>query len=145
MRALVTGASRGIGSAIARRLDADGWELALHGFRHFPEAEALTKELARPGVAHWAVAGDLADRPSVARIADRVRERWPALDALILNGGSYPRESFADLDPDRFDACLRTNLTGPVELTRRLLPALTAAPAGRIVAITSILAFDGSR
>ncbi|MHB1434864.1 MAG: SDR family NAD(P)-dependent oxidoreductase [Thermoplasmata archaeon] len=145
MRALVTGGSRGIGSATARRLAADGWELAIHGFRHSMEAEALAQELARPGVDHWAVTGDLADRSAVARIADRVLERWPTLDALILNGGSYPRASFADLDPDRFDACLRTNLTGPVELTRRLLPALKAAPAGRIVAVTSILAFDGSR
>jgi len=145
VRALVTGASGGIGSATARRLAADGWDLALHGFRHSTEATARAPELARPGADHWAVSGDLGDRASVARLADRVLERWPILDALVLNAGTYPRASFADLDPDRFDACLRTNLTGPVELTRRLLPALTAAPAGRIVAVTSILAFDGSR
>lgn len=145
VRALVTGSSRGIGAATARRLAANGWELALHGFRHAPEAEALARELARPGVDPWALVGDLADRSAVARLADRVLERWPVLDALVLNGGSYPRAAFDDLDPDRFDACLRTNLTGPVELTRRLLPALRAAPAGRIVVVTSILAFDGSR
>ncbi|MFG1529730.1 MAG: SDR family NAD(P)-dependent oxidoreductase [Thermoplasmata archaeon] len=145
MRALLTGGSRGIGAATARRLAAQGWELAIHGFRHASEAEALVRELARPGIDHWVVAGDLSDRTAVTEIADRVRERWPVLDALILNGGSYPRAAFDDLDPDRFDACLRTNLTGPVELTRRLLPALRAAPSGRIVVVTSILAFDGSR
>jgi 3-oxoacyl-[acyl-carrier protein] reductase len=68
----------------------------------------------------------------------------PSLDALVLNAGVYPRRAYRDLTDDEFEACFRVNVFGPATLVRELLPLLERSPAGRIVFLSSILAFSGS-
>ncbi len=145
MRALVTGASLGIGRATALRLAQDGAEVVVHYRHHRREAEALCEEIRGKGGSAFALGADLSDRGDVERLAAAVSDRWPTLDSLVLNAGSYPRARFRDLDPETFEQCFRENVFGSAELTRRLLPQLEGARPGRVVFVSSVLAFDGSR
>lgn len=144
VRALITGASRGIGAATAHRLAAKGSELALHYRTHAEEAERVVEEVRARGAEAWTVAGDLAHRKDLDGIAAELERRWEHLDVLVLNAGSYPRSAFEETDDSAFEECIRTNLTGPALLTRRLLPLLRHASAARVVFVTSVLAFAGS-
>jgi 3-oxoacyl-[acyl-carrier protein] reductase len=145
MRALVTGASRGIGAAVAVRLARDGWSVAVHGYRHARDAESLAQSLNRKGAEAFAVVADLADPSAPAFIAQRLGERWDSLDLLVNNAGDYPRSSFAAITDEELERCLRVNLTSPFRLTREMLPLLQHSASGRIVFVSSILAFTGSK
>jgi 3-oxoacyl-[acyl-carrier protein] reductase len=144
MRALVTGASRGIGRETALRLGRRGDEVAVHYFRHREDAESAASEIVRAGGRAWTVGGDLGDRAAVDRIANEVAGRWNSLDILVNNAGVYPRVPFRSLDDEAFEACVRTNVFGPAALTRRLLPLLDRSESGRIVFVSSVLAVAGS-
>lgn len=145
MRVLVTGASRGIGRATALRLGGEGAAVAIAFHQHRAEAEQVVTELRSTGAEAFALEADLGRREEVAQLAGEVSRRWPAMDGLVLNAGSYPRRPFEELIWEEFEDCFRTNLFGSAELTRRLLPLLRRSPAPRVVFIASVLAFDGSR
>jgi 3-oxoacyl-[acyl-carrier protein] reductase len=145
MRALVTGASRGIGHATALRLAKDGFEVGVHYHAHREPAEELVRRIRSAGGTAFLLSGNLARASEVEAVAAAVAEQWDALEALVLNAGAYPRGSFRELTPARFEECFRTNVFGAAELVRRLLPLLEAADPGRVVFLSSILAFDGSR
>lgn len=145
MRALVTGAATGIGRATARRLAQDGYEIGVHYRSHRAEAEALVEEIRGTGGTAFAVRADLTSRAEVLRLARTVLDRWETLDVLVHNAGSYPRAMAPELDPDAFEAPFRLHVFAPAELTRRLRPALERANPGRVVFVSSILAFTGSR
>jgi len=145
VRALVTGASQGIGYATALRLARDGFEVAAHYHSHREAAEELVRKIHAMGGEAFPVSADLSRPADVAKLADAIADRGDSLEGLVLNAGTYPRSAFRDLDPARFEECFRTNVFGSAELTRRLLPLLEAASPGRVVFLSSILAFDGSR
>ncbi len=145
MRALVTGASSGIGRETARLLGRRGDEVAVHFHRHPTGAESLLPELRTRGRDAFAVGGDLSDREEVLALAAAVAGRWPELDILVHNAGGYPRRSFRELTDDDFEACFRTHVFGAATLTRALLPLLERSSGGRIVFVSSVLAFTGSR
>ncbi|MCI4317618.1 MAG: SDR family oxidoreductase [Thermoplasmata archaeon] len=145
MRALVTGASQGIGRATATRLAREGGEVAIHYHRHRLEAEELAREVSTEGKESFPVGADLGNRAETRGLASVIRERWGSLDALVLNAGVYPRRRFAQLTDADIETCFKVNVFGPMTLTRELLPLLERAPAGRIVVISSVLAFTGSR
>lgn len=145
MRALVTGASQGIGRATALRLARDGFEVGVHYRSHRAAAEEVVRTIEGAGGAAFAVPGDLGRPPDVEELADTVTDRWDSVDALVLNAGAYPRASFSELTTPRFEECFRTNVFGSAELTRRLLPQLRTADPGHVVFLSSVLAFDGSQ
>ncbi|HZY70028.1 MAG TPA: SDR family oxidoreductase [Thermoplasmata archaeon] len=144
VRALVTGGSQGIGRATARRLARDGFEVGVHYHRHRDEAEGLVAEIRSSGGAAFAVGGDLGEPAGVDRVARAVEAEGTSLDALVHNAGEYPRRPFAEVDWAEFERCLRLNVQGPAELTRRLLPSLRGAERARIVFVASVLAYTGS-
>lgn len=144
VRALVTGGSRGIGRATARRLAQDGFEVGVHYHRHRQEAEAVVAEVRSNGGRAFAVGGDLSDPADVARVAAAVASDGSTLDVLVHNAGEYPRRPFPEVEWTEFDRCLRLNVLGPSELTRLLLPALRRAEQPRLVFVASILAYTGS-
>jgi 3-oxoacyl-[acyl-carrier protein] reductase len=145
MRALVTGASQGIGAATAERLARDGWDVAVHGFHHARETEALARTLAAGRGHGFPVVADLDAPDAPATIARLLRERWDTLDLLVNNAGEYRRLSFEGTADDELDRCLRVNLTSAFRLTRELLPLLRRSTNGRIVFVSSVLAFSGSK
>lgn len=91
------------------------------------------------------VRADLGARSDARALASAVREHWGQLDGLVLNAGVYPRRAFRDLTDDEVEACFRVNVFGPITLLRELLPLLERSPRGRIVLVSSVLAFTGSR
>lgn len=144
MRVLVTGGSKGIGRATALRLAGPGAEIGVHYRTDAKGAGAVVEEIRERGGRAFLLPGDLAKSEDVARLAGEARARWPSMEGLVLCAGSYPRAPFASLEPSRFEGCFRENVFGSAELVRSLLPSLDEGRPGRVVFVSSILAFDGS-
>lgn len=120
--ALVTGGTRGIGLGIARALAHDGWDLVLSGIRPEPDIAAVVLELQALGSSVTYVAADVSSRDARAALADAVRTRHGALNALINNAGRAPRvrADLLDANEESFEEVMRTNLQGPYFLTQEL-------------------------
>jgi NAD(P)-dependent dehydrogenase (short-subunit alcohol dehydrogenase family) len=146
--ALITGGTRGIGLGVARALAREGWNLALSGVRLAAEVAPALDELRAAGVLVSYDAADLADRAQRTRLADALRERHGALDALVNNAGRAPRvrADLLEAGEESFEELIRTNLQGPYFLTqaiaREQVARRAADPAFRpvIVFITSVSA-----
>ena len=133
--AIVTGAGSGIGLAVARRLAADGWGVALAGRREAPCSEAA-RELEREGAAAIAVAADVGEPEQVERLVARAGERFGGLDLVVNNAGIGDAAAVLDETLDGWERVMRTNLTGAFLLTRAALPTLIER-RGSVVAISS--------
>lgn len=131
--ALITGAGRGIGAAIARRLATDGHRLTLLG-RGLPALQAFAATL--PGEAH-ALACDVADAAQVAAAFAAARERFGPVQILVNNAGQAATAPLVKTDDALWQQMLAVNLTGSFLCTRAALPAMLAARAGRIVNVAS--------
>jgi retinol dehydrogenase 14 len=141
--ALVTGATDGIGRETARQLLARGLHVLVHG-RSESKAKHHAQDLARDqrGAQVTAVWGDLASMEQVAALAGQAARHAPALDVLVNNAGVFERHR--RLSAEGFEVTMAINHFAPFLLTRHLLPALTAAPAGRVVTVSSIAHQSGS-
>ncbi|MBW8757681.1 MAG: SDR family oxidoreductase [Burkholderiales bacterium] len=136
-RVLVTGATRGIGAAIARALAGAGWHVTLAGrARGALEEVRVTLPIAE-GVAHDCVELDVTDAASVARAFADVHARGGALQALVNNAGAVETGPLARLPLETWDRMLAVNLTGAFLCTQAALAPMIAARAGRIVNIAS--------
>jgi NAD(P)-dependent dehydrogenase (short-subunit alcohol dehydrogenase family) len=112
-RALVTGASRGIGAAIARKLAQQGADIVLAA-RSVGPIETLAEELSGMGVRALAVPTDMTDRVALQALMDRVGEEFGGLEILVNNAGVLPAASRAEnLGWDAWDATLGLNLAAP--------------------------------
>jgi 3-oxoacyl-[acyl-carrier protein] reductase len=145
VRALITGASQGIGKATALRLAHDGVDVAVHFLTHEADAKSVVRQIQALGRDSFTVRGDLRDLASIGRFADELAAHWDTLDILVHNGGSYPRQAFPDTTDDQFEEQLRIHAVGPAALTRKLLPILQRSESGRIIFVSSVLAYEGSR
>jgi uncharacterized protein len=138
--ALVTGASSGIGAAMARQLAAWKCDLVVTARRQ-DRLDALCGELAGRGVTARAVREDLAEPAGAARLHAAVSALGP-IDILINNAGFGAYQSFADTPWARHAELLQLNVLSLVELTHRFLPELTARPGrAHIMNVASIAAF----
>lgn len=137
--ALVTGASRGIGAAIARTLAEDGARLILVA-RNTERLQALAAEL--PGEAAILPA-DLTHADSWERIAQAAQEISPSLDILVNNAGTISQEPVKRLSATNVDATLSVNVRNLMMLTHALTPALVQA-RGCVVNISSVAAYGGA-
>ena len=138
--ALVTGAGRGIGRAIAVGLAAEGARVAITA-RSLDELENLAREVKTGGGKALVVPGDLSDRSAPARIVRTVTESWGPVEILVNNAGvgsSQNPKALVDFDDDFWDLTLMVNLTAPYLLTRLVLPAMMERGWGRIINVSSI-------
>ncbi len=127
---LLTGASGGIGRAIARALDARGARLQVSG-RRASVLEELRAELGgRPEV----LEADLSDRAAAAGLA----ERAGFVDVLVANAALPASGPIDDFSPEEIDRALDVNLRAPIQLTRALLPAMSERGEGHVVLISSL-------
>jgi len=134
--ALITGASRGIGAAIARALADDGWRLTLTG-REAPAVLAAQLDA-------FAVAMDQSDAGSVAAAFAAARAAQGPLTALVNNAGAVETAPFAKTTPELWQRMLAVNLTGPYLCCQAALADIRAAgAAGRIVNVASTAALKG--
>jgi NAD(P)-dependent dehydrogenase (short-subunit alcohol dehydrogenase family) len=143
--ALVTGAARGIGQAIAERLAQRGCRVAVHCRQNLAMAEALAAAL--PGGGHRAFAADLADPGAPARLWDQVSAAMGPAAVLVNNAAIYQDHPLLATDHDQWlqawRATLDTNLMGPALLCHLAGRDMAAAGGGRVVNISSRGAFRG--
>lgn len=136
-RVLVTGATRGIGAAIAQALAAAGWHVTLAGRSRAALEEVRVTLPVTEGLAHDCVELDVTDATSVARAFADVHARGGALQALVNNAGAVETGPLARLAHGSWDRMLAVNLTGVFLCVQAALPPMLAARAGRIVNIAS--------
>lgn len=136
-RALVTGASSGIGAAIARRLAADGTALVVVA-RDRERLEALA---AAVGVPTEVLVADLADPADLARVAARLGVAAEPIDLLVNNAGLGYSGRFAELDLGRERNVIAVNVTALHELSHAAAVAMTAAGRGGILNIASVAGY----
>jgi 3-oxoacyl-[acyl-carrier protein] reductase len=144
-RVLVTGASRGIGSAIARTFADAGDQVAVHYGTAREAAEEVVSSL--PGEGHVTVHADMADPLGVRAAVEGAAERLGGLDVLVNNAGIFvahpPLETSYEEWRHAWSRTLATNLTGAADATFCAIPHLVAAGGGAIVNVTSRGAFRG--
>jgi short-subunit dehydrogenase len=138
MRALVTGASSGIGRAIALELARAGVDQVLLARREDRLAEVIV-EIARLGRRAEAVVGDVTDDETRRRALEVAQEEFGGLDILVNNAGTSAHGRFADADPARLRPIMETNFFAPVELIRVTLPLLRQGHTPIVVNISSVL------
>ena len=139
--AVVTGAARGIGAAIARMLAQEGAHVSLLG-RNEATLRALAESL--PGEC-LAVAADVADEAQVTHAFAQARERFGAVRILVNNAGQAETAPVVKTPLDLWQRMLAANLTGTFLCSRAALPDMLAARAGRIVNVASSAGLHGYR
>lgn len=138
--ALVTGASGGLGSAIARALHAAGAKVALSGTREEP-LKALAAEL---GDGAFVVPANLSDRESVAALPKAAMEAMGGIDILVNNAGITRDNISMRLKDEDWDSVMQVNLKAAFNLTQGVMRGMMKKRTGRVINITSIVGVTGN-
>lgn len=138
---LVTGASRGIGLAIAERFARDGWNLAIAA-RGAAALRAAAAKLEALGGACEAVAGDVGTPAGAAQVAERALARFGRIDVVVNNAGVAPRAVLENTSDDAYEQTLRANVSSVFYVSRAAWPRLKSQGGGTIVNLSSIASTD---
>lgn len=141
--ALITGASRGIGRAIAIRLAGEGCDVALVA-RDESRLQAVAQEVTNLGVRASVVIADLSDGAQVDGVVARTQESLGSPSFIVANAGITADQLAMRLRPEDWDRVIAVNLTGAFRLVRAALPAMVRAREGRIVFISSVAGLMGN-
>jgi 2-deoxy-D-gluconate 3-dehydrogenase len=140
-RALVTGASRGLGRGMAEALAAAGADVVCAASTRAgtDETAAAVRALGRRA---WQVEADLADRAAVLALADEAERDGP-IDILVNNGGTIRRHPATEFPLEDWDLVMRTNLDSVFILSQRIGAGMVARGSGKIINVASLLSFSG--
>ncbi len=138
--ALVTGATGGIGEAIARALHAQGATVSLSGTRA-EKLEALAADL---GERAFATPANLADREAVNALLPAAEEKMGSVDILVNNAGITRDNIFMRMKDEEWDQVLEVNLTSGFHLCRAAIKGMMKRRSGRIIGITSVVGVTGN-
>jgi len=141
--ALVTGASRGIGAAVAACLAEAGAAVAVNYRERAAEADAIVADIKRRGGRAIVAAADASQAAAVARMVDQVTSALGPIDILVNNAGIAIVRGIDDLTESEFDQTIAVNLKSAFLCTQAVLPAMRAGKWGRIVNISSLAARGG--
>jgi short-subunit dehydrogenase len=136
-RVLVTGASAGLGAALARVYAANQWDLILTG-RRVDLLVALSRELAQLGADAVVLPADLADPAAPVQLFGAASAQGLKVDGLVNNAGFSRTAPFLEGDPSDHAAMIRVMLTSPVELSRLFAPGMKERSFGRILNVASL-------
>ncbi len=136
--AIVTGASRGIGRAIARTLADAGYDIAVNYRDREHDARALAEEITRAGGRARSFQADVGVREAGQALVRATLDAFRQIDVLVNNAGVHlPGVALADVSPEAWERLLRVNLTGPLHLIQAVLPHMRSRRAGHIVNLSS--------
>jgi 3-oxoacyl-[acyl-carrier protein] reductase len=142
--ALVTGASRGIGRAIALSLAEEGADVAVNFLSNRDLAGDVVEQIRKMGRKAFLAQADVADYPDTHRMAREVLEAFGHIDILINNAGINSDHTFVKMDQASWQKVLSINLDGPYNCTKVLVDQMIKEGWGRIVNITSIIGQIGN-
>lgn len=141
--ALITGAGKGIGKAVALALAAEGTNVILLA-RTTADLETLAKEVEALGVKALVVTADISDITSVNQAVEKALATFGTIDILINNAGIGKFGAFLDLSPEDFENIIKINLFGTYYATRAVLPGMIAQQSGDIINISSTAGLRGA-
>ncbi len=142
--ALVTGASRGIGRAIALSLASDGLAVAVHYDKSADAAAKVVSEITESGGTAIAFQGNLASPEVPADLVARVKSQLGSIDILVNNAAVMTDGYIAEMSDEMWDETIAVNLSAVFKLTRACIPAMVENKWGRIISISSQVAQTGS-
>ena len=142
--ALVTGAARGIGRAVALELARNGFDVAVNFNRSAEAAEALVKEIEALGVRTGAFQADVSDREQAEALFKKVREALGPVEVLVNNAGITRDTLLMRMKPEDWDAVLSANLNSAFYCTKEAIRDMAKARWGRIVTISSVVGLTGN-
>jgi 3-oxoacyl-[acyl-carrier protein] reductase len=143
--ALVTGASRGIGAAIARRLAADGLHVVINYRTQHARAGEVVAAIEAAGGSAEAMGFDVRDRDAATRAVEALLERESPVQVLVNNAGVAADAPFPALEPEAWEEVTRTTLDGFYNVTRPLVMPMVRRRRGRIINISSVSGVMGNR
>ena len=142
--ALVTGASRGIGRAVALKLSAEGAKVAINFAGNLAKAEEVKSEIESNGGEALLVQGNVADFNAVNEIVKKVVDAWGRIDILVNNAGITRDNLLLKMSEENFDEVIATNLKGVFNCTKAVTKLMMKQRAGRIVNMSSVVALMGN-
>ena len=142
--ALVTGAARGIGRAVALELARNGFDVAVNFNRSAEAAEALVKEIEALGVRAGAFQADVSEREQAEALFKKVREALGPVEVLVNNAGITRDTLLMRMKPEDWDAVLSANLNSAFYCTKEAIRDMAKARWGRIVTISSVVGLTGN-
>lgn len=142
--AIVTGASRGIGRAVAERLARGGWAVCVNYRERRDMAESLCATLTETGCAAMPFQADVSDRAAVDAMAAAVRERFGAISLLVSNAGIAGQMQFQDVKDSDWNRFFDVNVRGAYHAIQAVLPDMLHAHAGSIVTVSSMWGLHGA-
>ena len=140
---LITGASRGIGAACARRFAAAGDRVVVNYHRSEAAAQALVEEIRSAGGTAAAVRAEVGDPEQVQTMVDNVLEKFCQLDILVCNAGVAKQQLFTDITDQDWRGIFRTDVDGVFYACRAVLPHFIHRKAGSIVTLSSMWGVTG--
>ena len=144
LRALVTGASRGIGREIARRFAMEGADVAVNFNTSESEADHIATELESLGTRTWVYPADTSDLEQVKAMKVSVEKHLGKIDILVNNAGINIDKMFVKMSPEDWSKVISVNLTGFFNTTHVFIDHILASKQGRIINITSIVGQMGN-
>lgn len=136
--ALITGASRGLGKAMAEQFAAEGASVVVNFCLNEESANNVCRAIADSGGKALPIQADVADASSVARMVEESLRTFGKIDILINNAGRFITSSWADASLNDFDTLLATNVKGIIHCTQSIIPGMIGQNYGRIVNISSV-------
>lgn len=143
--ALVTGASRGLGRAIALELAAQGAQVTVNYMKSADKAEAVVKEIISRGGSAAAAQADITSLPEVEKMVDGLYEQFGRIDILVNNAGVTKDELLLSMTPEDWDLVIKTNLGGLFNCTKAVAKYMMVQKSGRIINISSVAGERGGR
>lgn len=142
--ALVTGASRGLGRAIAQRLAREGAAVAVNYVSRAADAQSLVDEIRAAGGRAIAVQADVGEPSQIQPMVDRTTNELGPISILINNAGVLFRATLDEFDQAKMDRMRRTNVDGLILVTKAVVPGMRERGYGRIVNLSSVAAHGTS-
>lgn len=142
--ALITGATRGIGKAIAIRLANAGFDIALNYRKENDDLTNTKSEIEKAGVDCLSVQGDISSFEDCERIAKEIFDKFGKIDVLVNNAGITKDMLLMRMKPEDFSSVVDVNLIGTFNMTRNVVPYMVKARSGRVVNISSVVGIEGN-